>query len=231
MQVIIDAYKKTRQLHHAYLIEGEREVVFTKLSAFLKDEIGVESAGNPDFWHGEFDKFGIDEGRRLKNLQSKRGVTSLPRVFIISTHFFTKEAQNTLLKVFEEPTEKTHFFIITPSAENILPTLRSRLFIVSDESVSDLSKESVTQADNFLHGDISERIKIIKPLIENKDKIKTIAFFDALETKLHDVSKIKKEQKYVDFLNDIMDYRPYLYGNAPSLKMILEHLVFTAPRL
>ena len=181
MQIIIDAYKKTKHLHHAYLIEGERRAVFTKLSIFLEKEIGIESIGNPDFWHGEFEKFGINEGRQIKDLQSKRGVTGLPRVFIISTHFFTKEAQNTLLKVFEEPSEDTHFFLITSSAESILPTLRSRLFIVSDDSASALSEECVTQANAFLRGNIVERIKIIKPLIENKDKAKTIAFLDNQE--------------------------------------------------
>lgn len=248
MQIIIDAYKKTQQLHHAYLIEGEREVVFAKLSVFLKKEIGIENVGNPDFWHGEFEKFGIDEGRRLKNLQSKRRVTGLPRVFIISTHFFTKEAQNTLLKVFEDPTEKTHFFIITPSAENILPTLKSRLFIVTDESISNLSKESITLAEEFLHGDVSERIKIVKPLIENKDKINTLVFLDTLETLLYQIlrkdspcaksGQDSSEQgrtllrlKYDNIFSDIIKCRSYLYGNAPSLKMILEHLVVTVPRL
>ena len=256
MQIIIDAYKKTKHLHHAYLIEGERQAVFAKLSIFLKEEIGVESIGNPDFWHGEFEKFGIDEGRQLKDLQSKRGVTGLPRVFIISTHFFTKEAQNALLKVFEEPTENTHFFLITSSAENILPTLKSRLFIVSDESISNISQECAVQADKFLHSNIAERIKIIKPLIENKDKVKTIAFLDALETLLYQTLRkgnpcakgpkgpcSESEQdpfeqglplrriKYDDIFNDIIKCRSYLYGNASSVKMILEHLAITAPRL
>ena len=250
MQIIIDAYKKTKHLHHAYLIEGERRAVFTKLSIFLEKEIGIENIGNPDFWHGEFEKFGINEGRQLKDLQSKRGVTGLPRVFIISTHFFTKEAQNTLLKVFEEPSEDTHFFLITSSAEKILPTLRSRLFIVSDESISDLSEENVERADKFLHGNVAERIKIIKPLVENKDKTKTIAFLDALETVLHhkgtscflsrfthkktmshDSNNTKKEQKHIDIFNDIIKCRSYLYGNAPSVKMILEHLAVTVRRL
>jgi len=231
MQVIFDSYRKTKNLHHAYLIEGERQAVFAKLSTFLKEEIGVESTGNPDFWYGEFEKFGIDEGRQLKSLQSTKGVTKLPRVFVISTHFFTKEAQNTLLKVFEEPTENTHFFLITPSAENILPTLKSRLFMVTDESVFNLSEESIEKANKFLHGDVAERTKIIKPLIENKDKVNTLSFLAALETKLHDVNNMKTNQKYIDSLNDILKFRSYLYGNAPSLKMILEHFVVTTPRL
>ena len=254
MQIIIDAYKKTKHLHHAYLIEGERQAIFLKLSRFLKDELGVTAdSRNPDFWYGEFEKFGINEGRQIKSLQCKRSVTGLPRVFIIATYFFTKEAQNTLLKVFEEPTEDTHFFLITSSAEKILPTLKSRLFIASDKSISDLSEENVAQADQFLHGNVAERIKIIKPLIENKDKVKTIAFLDALETLLHQVlSEVvlskgypcsKSEQdpfeqglpllklKYIDIFNDIIKYRSYLYGNAPSVKMILEHLAITAPRL
>ena len=53
------------------------------------------------------------------------------KIFIIETGFFTREAQNSLLKVFEEePTEGTHFFVFTPSAETLLPTLRSRMVIL-----------------------------------------------------------------------------------------------------
>lgn len=231
MQLIIDAYKKTKNLHHAYLIEGERQAVFAKLTRFLKNEIGIANIGNPDFWYSEFEKFGIDDGRRLKDLQSKRSVTGLPRVFIISTFFFTKEAQNTLLKVFEDPTPNTHFFLITSSAESILPTLKSRLFIVSDDSASVSSEEITAQASAFLRGNIAKRIEIIKSFIENKDKSGTIAFLDALEAALHCGDGGSSIQKHAGVFDDIIKCRSYLYGNAPSVKMILEHLAITAPRL
>jgi hypothetical protein len=232
MQIIIDAYKKTKHLHHAYLIEGERQAIFLKLSRFLKDELGITAGScNPDFWYGEFEKFGINEGRQIKSLQCKRSVTGLPRIFIIATYFFTKEAQNTLLKVFEEPAGNVHFFLITPSAENILPTLKSRLFIASDYSISSLSKESTIQACAFLGGGVAERVKMIRPLIDDKDKQKTIVFLNALETTLHNAVHDKEIQKYSDVFGDLMRCRSYLYGNAPSVKVILEHLAIAVPRL
>jgi DNA polymerase-3 subunit delta' len=43
---------------------------------------------------------------------------------------FTKEAQNSLLKVLEEPPRNIEFIIISSSKSNLLPTIRSRLPII-----------------------------------------------------------------------------------------------------
>ena len=43
---------------------------------------------------------------------------------------FTKEAQNSLLKVLEEPPKNIEFIIIAPTKSTLLPTIRSRLPIV-----------------------------------------------------------------------------------------------------
>lgn len=49
------------------------------------------------------------------------------RVFIIRTaHLMTTEAQNALLKIFEEPPKGVHFFLLTENASALLPTVRSR---------------------------------------------------------------------------------------------------------
>ncbi len=39
-----------------------------------------------------------------------------------------------MLKVFEEPRGDTHFFMLMPTADNLLPTLKSRLFIIDEEN-------------------------------------------------------------------------------------------------
>ena len=46
-------------LHHAYLIEGEREEVIPDVLAFLSD-IGVSVVANPDFLHIAIDSFPPD---------------------------------------------------------------------------------------------------------------------------------------------------------------------------
>lgn len=231
MQVILQAYKKTGSLHHAYLIEGDGASVHDKLFALIEGDLGITMQGNPDVWHGEYDKFGIDEGRALREMQANRPVSGSHRLFIITTQFITREAQNALLKVFEEPTEGTHFFIVTPRADALLPTLRSRLFIVSKTHGDALdSRDSDFSAKQFLAADIAERLEMIKPIIEEKDKSKTMRLVNTLEEEL---SKRSDDvvMRTKDVLADMLAIRGYLYGNAPSVKMILEHLATTLPRL
>jgi len=46
---------------------------------------------------------------------------------------FTNEAQNSLLKVLEEPPKNIEFIILSPTKSNLLPTVRSRLPIIMGE--------------------------------------------------------------------------------------------------
>jgi len=46
-------------LHHAYCLEGD--IVHSKeiLTDWLEKTLKFKTRGNPDFWSGEFDSFGI----------------------------------------------------------------------------------------------------------------------------------------------------------------------------
>jgi len=52
---------------------------------------------------------------------------SQTKYIIFGANAFRKEAQNSLLKVLEEPPRNIEFIIITSSKSNLLPTVRSRL--------------------------------------------------------------------------------------------------------
>ncbi len=97
--------------HHAYIIEGNGPEVMPALLSFLENEHGVVTRGNPDVWCKEFDSFLIDDGHALKEMQTRKGIDGERKFFIFSFSYITEEAQNTLLKILEEPTEGTHFFI------------------------------------------------------------------------------------------------------------------------
>ena len=55
---------------------------------------------------------------------------SQTKYIIFAGQKFTKEAQNSLLKVLEEPPKNIEFIIISPTKSNLLPTVRSRLPIL-----------------------------------------------------------------------------------------------------
>src|SRR3989344_1606241 len=59
------------ELHHAYLVTGERRSVRLALNRFFENELKLKIRGNPDLLFAEYDTFTIDEAPALKDWQSK----------------------------------------------------------------------------------------------------------------------------------------------------------------
>ena len=235
MQAIFDSYKKGGVLHHAYLISGTTGDVMPELKVLISRELGFVTVGNPDFWVGEFETFGIDDSRAIKELQSRRSFAGERKIFVLCAHFFTREAQNSLLKVFEEPTAHTHFFIITPNTESLLPTLKSRLFLITphrhQESQESSRNDEAFSARDFLKRSRAKRLELLKDIIESKDKNRAILFLNELEHALYQVSakggSMTKDVR--ETFTEIGTYRSYLNDRSPSIKILLEHIALTAP--
>ncbi|MBX4210649.1 hypothetical protein KW783_01625 [Candidatus Parcubacteria bacterium] len=193
MKDIIDTYKQTGNLHHAYLIEGDRESSVERLKKFLTSELKYTMLGNPDFWHSRFETMTIDDARFFREFQMRKALADNKKVVIIETDFLTREAQNSLLKIFEEPTADTHFFLVLPSAEILLPTLRSRLFISRHDSHD---KIDMSDAREFVKKSPAERLLMIKDIVEEKNKAKAISFLNSLEAYLNSTLDLKKATQH-----------------------------------
>jgi len=230
MYSLREEYKKNKSLHHAYLLEGDTDKVFKSLIYFFEKNLGIETYGNPDVVIQKFSSLSVDDARSLKDMASKKPLGER-KIFIISADFLTREAQNSLLKLFEEPTPDTHFFIITRNGESVIPTLKSRLSIVSggdDLSDSDLK----TYAKNFLKLHPAARIEagFLKELIEEKDKQKAIIFVDYITDTLVGAAG-KNISGYKDAFHEILRSRNYLRDRSASVKLILENLSLLLPVL
>jgi DNA polymerase III delta prime subunit len=149
----------------------------------------------------------------------------------VCANFITEKAQNAMLKLFEEPRGDTHFFLIIPSLNNIISTLRSRFFIID----SNCSCDSDVDIKKFLNKNIGGRLEDIKELCESvsdeeKSKIEIINFINRLETELKNkinISKITKEE--LKLFEEIEKVRQYASEQSPSLKMLLEYLAIIIP--
>ncbi|MBI4120698.1 MAG: hypothetical protein HY457_00360 [Parcubacteria group bacterium] len=205
-------------LHHAYCLPGGRDVVLKSLLRFLEDVLQFTTRGNPDFWYEACDTLGIEESRRLKEMQSRTSSGAGRKIFIVAANSMTREAQNALLKVFEEPTEGTHFFLIVPDVGMLLPTLRSRLHVVTTH-MQGVADSGV--AKEFLRASFPERVRLLGDIIEEKDKHKARAFLDELERVMYAEDKVQGTESA---LRDIEKCRGYLDSRSPSVKMILEHV-------
>lgn len=113
--------------HHANLIIGNPAWGLLRIDASVRD-------GGADTIHHEYDRMGIDDVRALIQDTLRKPIEKSQRTFIISARSILHDAQNALLKIFEEPNEYTVLYLIVPSEDMLLPTLRSRLHLIASET-------------------------------------------------------------------------------------------------
>ena len=216
--------------HHAYALAGQREDLIPRLLFLLEKKAGYRVRGNPDFRSETFDVFGVDEARELKEAAYRKAVSGGKKVFVISAQGITKEAQNALLKVVEEPPEDTQFFLVVPSLHILLPTLHSRLYILSGVSGNE-TKKDFALAEDFLKSPIPKRLKTVQGMLkaaeEETGKQRLAAFLDDLERYLAG----KERGTVAEALAEVLEAKKYSRDRSPSFKLLLEHLALVMPRV
>ncbi|MFH1454976.1 MAG: hypothetical protein ABIF22_01505 [bacterium] len=224
---------KNNILHHAYCILGNTEDVINELEKFFLKELNFSIVNNPDFWYGKFDVMDIEDGRSIKNLHQNKPISGDKKIFVVSANFITEKAQNAMLKLFEEPRGDTHFFLVIPSLSNIIPTFKSRLFIIDTNEVG----SSLINPKNFLKMSIGKRMEAAKKICESisdeeQSKIEIIKFLNSLESELKKkVNFLKTDNDELKMFEEIEKVRQYAGEQSPSLKMLLEYISLILPVL
>ena len=75
-----------------------------------------------------------------------------------------------------------YFFLLTQTAETLLPTLKSRLLIVRGDTAKIFDERTIK---SFLKKSKKDRLDDLKEIIESKDKEEAICFLRGLEEALH----------------------------------------------
>lgn len=197
--------------HHAYFFEGP-------LSAFNSYKEYLQP-----FWAKEFEQFGIDDARELVRFTSLKNYTEA--LFLIGAASITSEAQQALLKLFEEPQQGSTFLLIVPHGV-LLSTLRSRCLPYPHLcGTSDVQHN----AGAFLSWGYKQRSDWIAGFLKEEEGVRERVreFVNGLEAELYKEVSTKETR---DGLQDIAHFRQYLSDRSPSLKMILEHFAATLPR-
>lgn len=225
---ILEHFNK-ENLHHAYLIEGNEAEIIPEILEFLKNT-GIQTINNPDFCHITVDSFKIDDARNLKSLTTEKSFATGKKIFLISINNILLEAQNTLLKIFEEPGDNTIFFLVIPNSDNLLKTLVSRFYLIKTKE-----KINLTEAEKFIKLPLNSRILFIKEFLteENDDeenfkqdsaKTRALKFINALEIVLH---KQGVSGSKVNCFEHLLKVREYLSQPGSSIKMLLESVAIT----
>lgn len=83
--------------------------------------------------------------------------------FVIVAKTMTREAQNALLKVLEEPPQTTCFALVLPSSSQLLPTVLSRVQLMQETA------HLTAGGSSFLRMTYSDRLEFIQKAAHNKD--------------------------------------------------------------
>lgn len=215
-------------MHHAYLYEGPLSLRLA-LAESAQKLFGFSEGNNPDVRIVEYEKFSIDEARELSAQAAFKSVSSRA-LYVLCIGSMSHEAQQAVLKLFEEPQEGMVFVLLTPPG-TLMPTLRSRFV----EYPQKLQEEAASRAPakKFLSSAYKERSTQVTALIKEEEgaKERVREFVTALEFLLHAAHTQKPSAELREALADIALVRGYLADRSASLKMLLEHLAATVPTI
>ncbi len=221
--------------HHAYVVEGERIAVMARAERAARALVGASA----DYQALAFDQLTIEQARKLRELAYQSG-TGDSRVLVIYAARIFHEAQNALLKVFEEPPSGTTLILGVPSLGILLSTLRSRLVPLPIDEELGAQRDTTS---NFLALSSTEREKYLTKLVErskaDSDAIKqeargeaTALISDLLQRSykaLQAETEPRRRQELVAFLEDLTAFLPISHERSAPLKLIFEHVLLVIP--
>lgn len=221
--------------HHAFVIPAEAEEGIKTAETYIEKEVGMKVRGNPDVVVLRYGLLSVEDARSIFDIAAQAPVVGETRVIIIVASRAYHEAQNALLKLFEEPPKGTVLFLILPSIGGLLPTLRSRVQVLKTAGSTEPGAEIPEVAEKFLDVTKEKRSAMIKKLASGKDederranRDEAIAIINGVEQAAH--AAWKKDPSLTALLSDIETLRGHLYDRSAPVRMILEHVSLVLPK-
>jgi hypothetical protein len=229
--------------HHAYFITGDGEEGISLAHVFIERELQLPISENPNVTTLRYGLFSVEDARKLRSLAELSPTVGTEKVLVVSVTRLFHEAQNALLKLFEEPPAGTTLILVLPSEGMLLPTLRSRLLPLPSSScafanagtsgaISDVAQE-------FISAKAAEREKLVTKIVEraksDKDEEKQAARLSAIQLveglTIYTYQKwvvekdMKKRTEQQLLLYDLHAFLPILHERSAPLKLIFEHIL------
>lgn len=191
-----------------FIISTTDEDLVEKQIKNFKLNLGIEEKNFVDFLEIQPEKtksIGVKQIKLLKNWAISKPHNSENKLGVIKkSELLTIEAQNSLLKILEEPNESTTFLLFTSSYRKLLKTIQSRC-----EKVQLSSHEADQEASSDLIGlSLAESLSRVDSLLKIKDttvKSQKISEFienylQAYRQKLLINPSEKKYRKHIDYI-------------------------------
>jgi len=221
-------------MSHAYVLEGDRESGIASARAHAAESLNLRGEHHPDVAVLSYGLFSVDDAREVARFASSSPVSGDAKMVAIAATRIFHEAQNALLKLFEEPPQGVTMVLIVPSLGQLLPTLRSRVQVLR-------AKEGGhTNAQTFLALDAVAREKFLNAIIDktksDKDEVKQEArgvFLSLVEDLSRELYARRlagdSSTELIATLADVDAFLPILHERSAPLKLIAEHLLLVLP--
>lgn len=166
-------------------------------------------------------KLAISEVRRIIASAHKRPFETATKVIYIATNHIAPDAQNALLKVLEEPPSTTKFVLWLGRQVELLPTIKSRVQMVTDDTVTHMP----TTFAEVIAAPIPDRLATIAAIYKNKDSDADLALYQGLTEYLSTSTNSLTSAA----LSDIVSLHSQLQGPGASKKMLWEAIMLLWP--
>jgi len=182
--------------------------------ADLPEQLVTPSANT---FHFLSDNLSIDDARKITLRLGSKPFGSDQQTIIVQAYKIAREAQNALLKSFEEPYTNTTLLLIIPDETLLLPTLRSRFTAVERPLGADNSEV----ATEFLRLSYSERLNLVTEKVKAKDYTWMSNLIQTLPGSLEKSNLVANKALELTALN--------IRNRGASAKMLLENLALSLP--
>lgn len=224
------------------MIEAGAEEGIKVAQAWAREQLGMKIENNPDVVVLRYGLLAVEDARGVTEVVTSAPFAGEHKVIIISASRAYHEAQNALLKLFEEPPRETYLFLVLPTLGSLLPTLRSRVQVLKHKARSTSrqladetnTKHEISPAEEFLKATKEKRSALIKKLTSGKDeeerrelREEALAIVNGIEAVAY---RSLTSVEYTALLSDIAILREHLYDRSAPVKMIMEHLSLVIPR-
>jgi hypothetical protein len=219
MEPLIKNFKENLNWHHSYILVGDPDLICKNLEIILKEDFpfGI------NLYKENYDRMLVEHASSIKNILFRTNPENEKTVYLIKTNFITVEAQNTLLKILEEPVINTCVIIVSKFGHSFLPTLKSRSMIVSLDSGEN---NLVDEVEKMIKLNYKDRLIWANKLIEKiknheESKALLVDYLNAIESVLYNRLNIKDKKIY----SILWEAKNYSLDAGSSAKLLLEHVV------
>lgn len=176
---------------------------------------------HPDLlYFTENDKLGVEQAKKIReHLSIKPIITKGKALVLENAANLTLDAQNALLKTFEEPPDETLILLGTDNEFQILPTILSRCEVsyLGEERAERLEASKFNHdIEKLLNNSVKERFEYIEKLEDKDEFLQALVYFFR--------QKLQENQRYLDFTKELLQAEAWAKANV-NIRGILEYLM------